>query len=84
MKLILINNLLDRFERLTNNSLENVYDLKELEIEVYSIIKSYKSKCNLIEDDSFINILNHIALDVNYEIEKAFEKVDEKKRGVQL
>ncbi len=79
MKLILIDNLLNRFDSLRSNPFQNVNELREIENETYSIIESYKKRYNLLEDDPFINILNHIALDVNYIIEKV-----ENKKGVQL
>ncbi|MFA6788183.1 MAG: hypothetical protein WC149_04350 [Arcobacteraceae bacterium] len=81
MKLLLINNYLQKFDTFRIDSLKNVSELEELKDEIYALIKDYTKKYK--KEDVFTDILNHIALDVNYEVEKACEKL-EKKKGVQL
>lgn len=71
MKLLLINNYLQKFDTLRINSLKNIYELGELQSEIYSIIESYTKKYK--KEDVFTDILNHIALDVNNELEQACE-----------
>lgn len=79
MKLILINSYLQKFDVLRNDSLKNLNELSELRYEIYSIIESYIKKYN--KEDVFTDILNHIALDVAYEIEKVCEQLEVNKRG---
>lgn len=74
MKLILINKYLQKFDTLRMNPLENINKLEHLQIEIYSIIESYTKKYKT--EDNFTDILNHIALDVNYEQEKACEQLN--------
>lgn len=71
MKLLLINNYLQKFDTLRINSLKNISELGELQSEIYFIIESYIKKYN--KEDVFTDILNHIALDVNNELEQACE-----------
>ncbi|WP_323594474.1 hypothetical protein [Aliarcobacter butzleri] len=79
MKLILINSYLQKFDTLRIDSLKNIRELSELRSEIYSAIESYIKKYN--KEDVFTDILNHIALDVNYEIEKVCEQLEVNKRG---
>lgn len=81
MKLILINNYLNKFDSLRGNPTKNINELIELRDEISSIICDYTKKYK--KEDVFTDILNHIELDINYEIEKACETL-EKDRGVQL
>ena len=74
MKLILINYYLQRFDTLRMNPLENINELEELHHEIYSIIESHTKKHKT--EDVFTDILNHIALDVNYEQEKACDQLN--------
>lgn len=74
MKLILINKYLQKFDTLRMNPLENINKLEHLQVEIYSIIESYTKKYKT--EDNFTDILNHIALDVNYEQEKALEQLN--------
>ncbi|WP_323590279.1 hypothetical protein [Aliarcobacter butzleri] len=79
MKLILINSYLQKFDTLRIDSLKNIRELSELRSEIYSAIESYIKKYN--KEDVFTDILNHIALDVNDEIEKVCEQLEVNKRG---
>jgi hypothetical protein len=72
MKLILINSYLQKLDDLRNNPKKNAYALIELRDGIYSLISDYVKKHNN-KEDVFTDILNHIALDVNDEIEKAYE-----------
>ncbi|MCT7538756.1 hypothetical protein N5T82_02710 [Aliarcobacter cryaerophilus] len=81
MKLILINSYLNKFDSLRNNPKKNAYELAELRDEISSIITQYIKKHK--KEDVFTDILNFIELDVNYELEKACETLEED-RGVQL
>ncbi|MCG3687334.1 hypothetical protein ACOL3G_10675 [Aliarcobacter butzleri] len=80
MKLILINSYLQKFDTLRIDSLKNISELSELRSEIYSAIESYIKKYN--KEDVFTDILNHIALDVNYEIEKECELLSISTGGV--
>lgn len=79
MKLILINSYLQKFDVLRNDSLKNLSELSELRSDIYSTIESYIKRYT--KEDVFTDILNHIALDVNYEIEKVCEQLEVNKRG---
>lgn len=79
MKLLLINNYLQKFDILRINTLENVYALSELRDEIYSLIADYTKKYK--NEDVFTDILNHIALDVDYEIDKVCELLSANSTG---
>lgn len=79
MKLIFINSYLKRFDSLRSNSKDNIKELSELETELYETIKTYKKKYG--KEDVFTNIIYHIALDINYEIEKVCEDSSEVQHG---
>lgn len=64
MKLQLINHYLQKFDTLRSTRDINIEALSSIEQELYIIIKAQK------KENSFTDILNHIALDINYEIEK--------------
>jgi hypothetical protein len=67
MKLQLINHYLQKFDTLRSVPVVNIEALSNLNDEVYTIIK-YQKKENV-----FTDILNHISLDINGEIERACE-----------
>ena len=71
MKLILINSYLQRLDILRNDPLKNAYELSELKSEISNMIDGYLVKYK--KEDVFTDILNHIALDVNNEVEQACE-----------
>jgi len=79
MKLIIIESYLRKFDSLKSNTLKNLTELSELETEMYDLIKTYKKKYG--KEDVFTNIINHIALDINYEIEKVCEDSKEVQHG---
>ena len=74
MELILINSYLNSLDEFRINPLKNIGELDELRTEIYTVIEEYVKKHKT--EDIFTDILNHIALDVNDEIEKALEKLE--------
>ncbi len=80
MKLIVINNYLQKFDVLRVDTLKNAYALSELRDEIYSLISDYTNKHN--KEDVFTDILYHIALDINYEIEKVCELLNHNSKVV--
>ena len=71
MKLILINSYLQRLDILRNDPLKNAYELSELKSEISDMIDGYLVKYK--KEDVFTDILNHIYLDVEDALYKAFE-----------
>ncbi len=61
MKLLLINNYLQKLDVLRADSLRNAYELSELKSEISNTIDGYLVKHK--KEDVFTDILNHIYLD---------------------
>ena len=70
MKLLLINNYLQKLDVLRAEPLKNAYELSELKSEISNMIDGYVLKH---KKDVFIDILNHIYLDVEDSLYEAFE-----------
>ena len=70
MKLILINTYLQKLDVLRADPLRNAYELSELKFEISNMIDNYLLKH---KEDVFIDILNHIHLDVEDSLYEAFE-----------
>ncbi len=70
MKLLLINNYLQKLDGLRAEPLRNAYELSELKFEISNMIDNYLLKH---KEDVFIEILNHIYLDVEDALYQAFE-----------
>lgn len=70
MKLLLINNYLQKLDGLRSEPLRNAYELSELKFEISNMIDNYLLKH---KEDVFIEILNHIYLDVEDALYEAFE-----------
>ena len=70
MKLILINTYLQKLDVLRADPLRNAYELSELKFEISNMIDNYLLKH---KEDVFIDILNHIFLDVEDSLYEAFE-----------
>ena len=70
MKLILINNYLQELDVLRADPKRNAYELSELKFEISTLIDNYLLKH---KKDVFIDILNHIYLDVEDALYEAFE-----------
>ena len=71
MKLLLINNYLQKLDGLRSEPLRNAYELSELKSEISNTIDRYLLKHK--KEDVFTNILNHIYLDVEDSLYEAFE-----------
>ena len=71
MKLLLINNYLQKLDGLRCDSLRNAYELSELKREISNMIDGYLVKHK--KEDVFTDILNHIYLDVEDALYEAFE-----------
>ncbi len=71
MKLILINNYLQELDVLRADPKRNAYELSELKFEISTMIDNYLLKHK--KEDVFIEILNHIYLDVEDALYEAFE-----------
>lgn len=71
MKLLLINNYLQKLDVLRADPLRNAYELSELKSEISNMIDGYVLKHK--KEDVFIDILNHIFLDVEDSLYEAFE-----------
>ena len=71
MKLLVINNYLQKFDILRNDPLKNAYELSELKSEISNMIDGYLVKYK--KEDVFTDILNHIHLDVEDALYEAFE-----------
>lgn len=71
MKLLLINNYLQKLDGLRSDPLRNAYELSELKSEISNMIDGYLVKHK--KEDVFIDILNHIYLDVEDSLYQAFE-----------
>jgi hypothetical protein len=71
MKLLLINNYLQKLDVLRANPLRNAYELSELKSEISNMIDGYVLKHK--KEDVFTDILNHIYLDVEDALYEAFE-----------
>jgi uncharacterized protein YdeI (BOF family) len=71
MKLLLINNYLQKLDVLRANPLRNAYELSELKSEISNMIDGYVLKHK--KEDVFTDILNHIYLDVEDSLYEAFE-----------
>ena len=70
MKLLLINNYLQKLDGLRSEPLRNAYELSELKFEISNMIDRYLLKH---KEDVFTDILNHIYLDVEDALYEAFE-----------
>ena len=70
MKLLLINNYLQKLDGLRSEPLRNAYELSELKSEISNTIDRYLLKH---KEDVFTDILNHIYLDVEDSLYEAFE-----------
>ena len=71
MKLLLINNYLQKLDVLRADPLRNAYELSELKSEISNMIDGYILKHK--KEDVFTDILNHIFLDVEDSLYEAFE-----------
>lgn len=77
MKLLYINQLLQRYDSLRTNYKEKLEEIQELQIEVLAIIKDIENRNN-IKDINFIEILNFIQTELFFLQQKALKKLIKK------
>ena len=77
MKLLYINQLLQRYDSLRTNYKEKLEEIQELQIEVLAIIKDIENRNN-IKDINFIEILNFIQTELFLLQQKALKKLIKK------
>lgn len=77
MKLLYINQLLQRYDSLRTNYKEKLEEIQELQIEVLAIIKDIENSKNP-KDINFIEILNFIQTELFFLQQKALKKLIKK------
>ncbi|MCT7505386.1 hypothetical protein N5T62_04760 [Aliarcobacter cryaerophilus] len=77
MRLLYINQLLQRYDSLRANYKEKLEEIKELQIEVLAIIKDIENRENP-KDINFIEILNFIQTELYLLQQKALKKLIKK------
>ncbi len=68
MRMMYLNNIIDRYDELRVNSIQNINELQELYNEILQTIKTIEDR-NQPKDKNFLSILNWLELEVLYEIE---------------
>lgn len=64
-----LDNIIDRYDRLRLNSIENINELQELYSEILQTIETIENKKP--KDKNFLSILRWFELEILYEIETA-------------
>ena len=77
MRMLYINQLLQRYDSLRTNYKEKLEEIGELQIEVLAIIKDIENR-NKINDINFIEILNFIQTELYILQQKALKKLIKK------
>lgn len=77
MKLLYINQLLQRYDSLRGNYKKKLEEIEELQIEVLAIIKDIENRNNP-KDINFIEILNFISTELFFLQQKALKKLIKK------
>ena len=77
MRMLYINQLLQRYDSLRTNYKEKLEEIGELQIEVLAIIKDIENRNN-IKDINFIEILNFIQTELFLLQQKALKKLIKK------
>ena len=77
MRMLYINQLLQRYDSLRANYKEKLEEIEELQIEVLAIIKDIENRNN-IKDINFIEILNFIQTELFLLQQKALKKLIKK------
>ena len=70
MRMMYLNNIIDRFDELRLNSIQNINELQELYSEILKAIRTIEDR-NQPKDKNFLSILNWFELEILYEIETA-------------
>ena len=77
MRMMYLNQLLQRYDSLRTNYKEKLEEIGELQIEVLAIIKDIENRNN-IKDINFIEILNFIQTELYILQQKALKKLIKK------
>jgi hypothetical protein len=77
MKLLYINQLLQRYDSLRTQYKEKLEEIQQLQIEVLAIIRDIENRNN-IKDINFIEILNFIETELFFLQQKALRKLIKK------
>jgi hypothetical protein len=77
MRMMYLNQLLQRYDSLRTNYKEKLEEIGELQIEVLAIIKDIENR-NKIKDINFIEILNFIQTELYILQQKALKKLIKK------
>jgi hypothetical protein len=77
MRMLYINQLLQRYDSLRTNYKEKLEEIEELQIEVLAIIKDIENRENP-KDKNFIEILNFIQTEIYILQQKALKKLIKK------
>jgi hypothetical protein len=77
MKLLYINQLLQRYDSLRTQYKEKLEEIQQLQIEVLAIIRDIENRNN-IKDINFIEILNFIETELFFLQQKALKKLIKK------
>ena len=70
MRMMYLNNIIDRFDELRLNSIQNINELQELYSEILKAIETIEDK-NQPKDKNFLSILRWFELEILYDIETA-------------
>lgn len=70
MRMMYLNNIIDRYDELRLNSIQNINELQELYNEILKAIETIEDK-NQPKDKDFLSILRWFELEVLYELETA-------------
>jgi hypothetical protein len=77
MRMIYLNSIIDKFDGLRLNPLQNINELEELHSELLKVINTIEDRKNP-KDKNFVSILRWLELEINYEIEKVCELLNAK------
>lgn len=70
MRMMYLNNIIDRYDELRLNSIKNIIELQDLYSEILKAIETIEDR-NQPKDKNFLSILRWFELEVLYELETA-------------
>ncbi len=70
MRMMYLNNIIDRYDVLRLNSIKNIIELQDLYNEILKAIETIEDK-NQPKDKNFLSILSWFELEILYDIETA-------------
>ena len=70
MRMMYLNNIIDKYDVLRLNSIKNIIELQDLYNEILQTIRTIEDR-NQPKDKNFLSILNWFELEILYEIETA-------------